>query len=182
MIYVKWLILMPVSALMAIVGVILAPILPFFVEKETKRLPDWLRWFRTPHSDADGDASHWKRWPGTGAWATYKRRVAWLLRNKCYGFDIEILGVETTSADDWRVTGDESASDTNGVSGYCIRHVFRDGKHIAFQVYYIKHYKLLGRTCCVRFNIGWKLWGNRDCVNQYVGVYFHPFKGWKLRK
>ena len=180
MIYLKWLALMPVSALFAVVGIVAAPILPFFVRKDTHRLPDWLAWFRTPDSDADGDAKHWMRWPGLGKWATYKRRVAWLWRNKGYGFDINVLGAKVRSSDDWIVKGDENASDTNGISGYCIRHVWRDGKHLAFQVYYIKHYTLIGRHACLRINLGWKLWGSRDYPKQYVGIFFNPLMCFKL--
>ena len=121
MVYLKWLALMPASFIMAIVGRLLAPILPFFVDKETHRLPDWLSWFATDDNDADGDQGHWERWPGTDPWSTYKRRVAWLLRNVCYGFDIDVLGVRVYPTDDWEVRGNEDASDTNGVSGTCIR-------------------------------------------------------------
>ena len=42
MVYLKWLALMPASFFMAIIGRLLAPILPFFVDKETHRLPRWL--------------------------------------------------------------------------------------------------------------------------------------------
>ena len=72
----------------------------------------------------------------------------------------------------------------------CLRHERRvrhvpqalppHGKLIAFQLYYIKHYRLLGRPCCVRINVGWKLWGSRDKCAQYVGIYLNPVKGWKL--
>lgn len=47
MVYLKWLAFMPASFIMAIVGRLLAPILPFFVDKETHRLPNWLSWFAT---------------------------------------------------------------------------------------------------------------------------------------
>ena len=115
MVYLKWLALMPASFIMAIIGRLLAPILPFFVDKETHRLPNWLSWFATDDNDADGDQGHRERWPGTDPWSTYKRRVAWLLRNVCYGFDIQVCGVPVHTADEWEVTGNEDASDTNGV-------------------------------------------------------------------
>lgn len=134
MVYLRWLLSMPLSYLMLLVGLILAPVLPFFVDKETHRLPKWLDWFATDDNDADGDEGHWQRWPGTDAWATYKRRVAWMWRNTSYGFDINVLGVEVCSSDSWEVTGDENASDTNGVSGTCRRRCRRDGKLIAFQL------------------------------------------------
>ena len=180
MVYLKWLALMPASFIMAIVGRLLAPILPFFVDKETHRLPDWLSWFATDDHDADGDQGHRERWPGTDWWSTYKRRVAWLLRNVCYGFDIQVLGVPVHTSDEWDVTGNPDASDTNGISGTCRRKCRRNGKLIAFQLYYIKHYALFGRSCCIRANFGWKLWGSREKISQYVGIYFNPIKGFDL--
>lgn len=178
MVYLKWLALMPASFFMAIVGRLLAPFLPFFAT-EDNRLPDWLSWFATDDNDLDGDAGHWERWPGTDWWSTYKRRVAWLLRNVCYGFDIDVLGVRVYPTDEWHVTGNPDASDTNGISGTCIRHCYRDGKHIAWHLYVVKHYELLGLPCCVRISLGWKLWGSRDKTAQYT-VYFNPIKGWEL--
>lgn len=57
MVYLKWLALMPASFFMAIVGRLLAPILPSFAT-EDNRLPDWLSWFATDDNDLDGDAGH----------------------------------------------------------------------------------------------------------------------------
>ena len=50
MVYLKWLALMPASFIMAIVGRLLAPFLPFFAT-EDNRLPDWLSWFATDDND-----------------------------------------------------------------------------------------------------------------------------------
>lgn len=91
MLYLKWVCLIPVSLVMAIVGRVLAPVLPFFVRADGY-LPRWLWWFQTPDNPCDGDKGHWERWPDTSAWGTYKRRVAWFLRNVAYGFDIGVLG------------------------------------------------------------------------------------------
>ena len=98
MIYAKWAALMVPSFFMAVVGRLLAPVLPFFV-RDDGYLPDWLSWFQTPDNPCDGDAGHWERHPGTDAWSTYKRRTAWFWRNVCYGFDIDVLGVEVRSTD-----------------------------------------------------------------------------------
>ena len=67
MLYVKWICLLPLSFVMAVVGRLLAPILPFFA-KSDGYLPSWLSWFQTPDNPLDGDKGHWERWPGTSAW------------------------------------------------------------------------------------------------------------------
>ena len=54
MIYLKWALLIAPSLFMAVVGRLLAPVLPFFVQ-EDGYLPSWLSWFQTPDNPADGD-------------------------------------------------------------------------------------------------------------------------------
>ena len=54
--YVRWMLCIPASLCMAVIGRILSPILPFFVEDDGY-LPDWLSWFQTPDNPADGDPS-----------------------------------------------------------------------------------------------------------------------------
>ena len=75
MVFIKWLLCGCLSIPMTILGKALCWVLPFFVDEETKRLPKWLDWFMTDDNDADGDAGHWERNPGTGKWATYVRRT-----------------------------------------------------------------------------------------------------------
>lgn len=70
MVFIKWLLCGCLSIPMTILGKALCWVLPFFVDEETKRLPKWLDWFMTDDNDADGDAGHWERNPGTGKWAT----------------------------------------------------------------------------------------------------------------
>lgn len=110
MLYIKWLLLTPVSLVMAVVGRVLAPVLPFFVQDDGY-LPRWLWWFQTPDNPCDGDKGHWERWPDTSAWGTYKRRVAWFLRNVAYGFDIGVLGQKTIPGDCLDMDGQEGVSD-----------------------------------------------------------------------
>ena len=62
MIYLKWFALIIPSVIMAVVGRLVAPILPFFCD-EQGYLPDWLSWFATDDNSMDGDAGHWERWP-----------------------------------------------------------------------------------------------------------------------
>ena len=110
MVYLKWGLLMAPSFFMAVVGRLLAPFLPFFVD-ETGYLPKWLWWFQTPDNPIDGDRGHWKRWPGTTSLRTYIRRVAWLLRNVCYGFDESVCGVHMLPTDVLTEIGETNASD-----------------------------------------------------------------------
>lgn len=175
--YLKWAALIVPSIVMAIVGRIFAPILPFFVQDDGY-LPRWLWWFQTPDNPCDGDSGHWKRWPSTTALGTYCRRVAWFLRNVCYGFDIDMLGVEVLTTDLLLVEGNENAGDQTGISGTCKRWLYRDDKLIAWQVYVVKHYRALGFHACVRVNLGWKLWGAKEGVKQFT-AYFHPAKGFE---
>lgn len=176
----RWLIRIPLDLIMAIVGRLVAPILPFFVQ-ENGFLPRWLWWFQTPDNPCDGDAGHLKRWPKSGPFWTYMRRLAWFLRNVSYGFGIDVLGTRVLATDTWLIEGDERASDTNGLSGTCFKRVYRGVELRVFHWYFIRHYRLLGRSCCVRISLGWKLFENYSPGMKHVTYYFHPCKGWSLR-
>ena len=145
MVYIKWAALIVPSFFMAVVGRLLAPILPFFVQ-EDGYLPRWLWWFQTPDNPCDGDAGHWERHPGMDWWSTYKRRVAWCWRNVCYGFDIDVLGVKPPR------------------SGWQWKQVKRDGKTIAWQLYGVRQYRVWPQRC-LRVNLGWKLFDFDDAVS-----------------
>ena len=156
MIYLKWLALVPISFIMAIVGRFLAPILPFFA-KNDGYLPDWLSWFQTPDNSLDGDKGHWERWPDTSAWGTYKRRVAWLLRNVCYGFDISVLGQTTLPGDAFVMLGEDKVQDQPfGHGGYWLKRVYRNGKIVCWHFYFIRQWKTWPDKC-IRISMGWKL-------------------------
>ena len=163
MIYAKWAALMVPSFFMAVVGRLLAPVLPFFV-RDDGYLPDWLSWFQTPDNPCDGDAGHWERHPGTDAWSTYKRRTAWFWRNVCYGFDIDALGVEVRSTDTLNFEGDRDVGAKPPRSGWQWKQVKRDGKTIAWQLYGVRQYRVWPQRC-LRVNLGWKLFDFDDAVS-----------------
>lgn len=119
--YVKWALQGLVSIPMTIFAKAICWLLPFFVEEETRKLPQWLSWFDTPNSTADGDPAHQKRHPGTGKWATYKRRTAWYWRNSCYGFDRQVIGVEVYGSDTMTVVGVADAGRRPFKPGACMR-------------------------------------------------------------
>lgn len=69
MIYLIYIALVPISLLVTLLGLILAPILPLFAQYEfgwcdnhsrldfEPRLPNWLNWFMTPDNSLFGDAT-----------------------------------------------------------------------------------------------------------------------------
>ena len=166
MIYLKWALLIAPSLFMAVVGRLLAPVLPFFVQ-EDGYLPQWLSWFQTPDNPADGDEAHWERHPGTGAWDTYCRRVAWFWRNVAYGFDIDVLGVEVRSTDTLVFEGDRDVGAKPPRSGWQWKKIVRDGKVVAFQLYGVHQYRRWPQRC-LRANLGWKLFDFSDSVSDQV--------------
>lgn len=177
MVYLKWVAYLLVSAPFELFAKLISPILAFFV-KDDGWLPDWLWPFQTPDNSCDGDEGHRKRWPKDGTFWTWMRRCAWLFRNSAYGFNYYVTGVRYEDGDLHWHEGDPSVGDTSGISGLCRWYLERDGELIGFQIYYVKHYRIFGTWKCVRFGMGWKLWGDiegdPDCPHW---LYFHPMKG-----
>ena len=178
MVYVKWFLFIWPSLAMDIIGRLLAPVLPLFAD-ESGWLPACLSWFQTPDNSLDGDRGHRERWPKDGAFWTYVRRVAWLLRNCAYGFNIDVIGFKHKDGDVKEVIGDPTVGDKSGVSGTCRWKVFREGKLVCFQVYFVQHYQIFGHWKCVRAGCGWKIWSEPGPGRIYGQhwVYFHPIKG-----
>lgn len=168
--FIRWAALAPASLLMAIVGRLLCPILPFFVG-EDGYLPSWLAWFQTPDNSADGDEGHWERHPGTDAWSTYKRRVAWFWRNVGYGFDISVLGAQCRITDSLEHYGDELTDNDPLHSGWEIYLLKREGKVIYWQLYFVYAYPWTKKRC-IRGNLGWKLWDfpEKYLICQWTGM------------
>ena len=177
--YMRWLCYLPASLAFDVFGRLLTPIVVLFADKDGW-LPSLLWWWQTPDNSIDGDAGHLARWgTSTAPLAAYVRRVAWLWRNCGYGFNIDVIGFKHQAGDVKQVYGDPTIGDTSGISGGCRWKVFRDGKPVCWQFYYVKHYRIFGVWKCVRIGAGWKIWGQP--VPGYVygqhWVYFHPMKG-----
>ncbi len=179
MVYLKWFLFLPASLLFDVLGRLLAPVVVLFANDEGW-LPSWLSWFQTPDNSLDGDRGHAERWgTSTAPLATYVRRVAWLWRNCGYGFNIGPIGFHHQDGDRKEVEGDPSVGDTSGVSGTCRWRVYREGKLVCWQVYFVWHYKVFGVWKCVRAGAGWKIWGDPGPGTIYgqYWVYFNPLKG-----
>jgi hypothetical protein len=159
MIYFIYIILVPISLLLTLFAVILAPVLPVFaVDKEwwldnhSKRgigsvLPSWLNWFNTPDNDLYGDAT-FQEINGRSYWS----KVKWLWRNPAYSFAIRYLNnpYETT------VYGDKTIKDNdNAKEGFCF--VRANG---LFQFRFVN--RIFNTNRCIYCNLGWNIMGLVD--------------------
>lgn len=177
MMYLKWAAIGPLSLFMAVLGRVLAPVLPFFVQDDGY-LPRWLWWFQTPDNTCDGDRGHWERHPGTGRWATYGRRTAWFWRNVGYGFDIDVLGLKAKDGDTLTFSGVEGVGTNPSKNGYEWRVLRRaDGTRAGFQLYAVYVWPFW-KTRCLRMNFGWKIWNFGEGLEayQWTGM-ANPFFG-----
>jgi hypothetical protein len=159
MIYLLYIILVPLSLLITLAAVILAPILPIFATEQEgwldnhakwgmgPRLPIWLNWFQTPDNSLDGDAT-FESINGTGYWA----KVKWLWRNPAYAFALRYLLPPYITS----VAGDKTIKDNdNAKAGWCF--VRANG---LFQFRYIK--RIANTNRCVLVNLGWNIMGLVD--------------------
>ena len=168
MIYLVYLFLVPISLLVTLLGLILAPILPLFAQYEfgwsdnhshqavEPRLPVWLNWFMTPDNSLFGDATFIKL-NGIGYWPSVK----WLIRNPAYSFALRYLTAPYTTA----VYGDKTIKDNdNAKAGWCL--VKANG---LFQFTYIK--RIFSSSRCIYVVLGWNI---RHLVDDNISVKNNP--------
>ena len=154
-----YLLLVPVSLLLTLIAVVLAPVLPVFAEDKewwldnhSKRgigsvLPSWLNWFMTPDNDLYGDAT-FQSINGINYWA----KVKWLWRNPAYSFALKYLQFPYETS----VKGDKTIKDNDGAkAGWCF--VRANG---LFQFRYIK--RIANTNRCILVNLGWNIMGLVD--------------------
>lgn len=159
MIYFVYLLLVPVSLLLTLIAVVLAPVLPVFavdqewwLDNHSKRgigsvLPSWLNWFMTPDNDLYGDAT-FQAINGINYWA----KVKWLWRNPAYSFALKYLQFPYETS----VKGDKTIKDNDGAkAGWCF--VRANG---LFQFRYIK--RIANTNRCILVNLGWNIMGLVD--------------------
>lgn len=168
MIYLIYIALVPVSLLVTLLGLILAPILPLFAQYEfgwcdnhsyqafEPRLPKWLSVFDTPDNSLNGDAT-FKEINGIG----YFAKVKWLIRNPAYSFALRYLTAPYTTA----VYGDNSIKDNDHAKeGWCF--VQANG---LFQFTYIK--RIFSSSRCISIVLGWNV---RHLVDDNVAIKNNP--------
>ena len=87
-----WFLLAPLDFL---VGLLAFPLAPLIVLLTTPAgtSPAWAWPWLTHDNPIDGDYGHMLRWQSGGSrWRIYCRRVAWLWRNRGYGFSYRVAG------------------------------------------------------------------------------------------
>ena len=153
MIYLWYILLVPVSLLLTLVAILLAPVMPVFaVQKEWwcdnhsfravgPVLPSWLNWFMTPDNTLDGDAT-FQRINGISYWS----KVKWLWRNPAYSFALRYLIAPYQTS----VQGDKTIKDNdNAKAGWCLVHA-----NGLFQFVLITP---IGFSRCIYINLGWNI-------------------------
>ena len=169
MIYAVYLLLIPVSLILTLVAIILAPVLPMLATEQAgwldnhakwgvgPRLPTWLAWFQTPDNSLDGDAT-FERINGISYWA----KVKWLWRNPCYAFAIRYL----TNPYYTIVKGDKTIKDNdNAKAGWCLVH--------ANGLFQFTSVTPIGYSRCIYVNLGWNI---RALVDDGVPVKPDPYQ------
>jgi hypothetical protein len=158
MIYLLYLIFVPINLLLTLIAIILAPAMllvgrdkEWWLNNHSKRgigfvLPTWLNWFNTPDNDLRGDET-FQKINGIGYWQCVK----WLWRNPAYSFVLKYLQYPYRTV----VKGDKTIKDNdNAKAGYCF--VRANG---LFQFTYIVP---IGFNRCFMVNLGWNIRGLVD--------------------
>ena len=170
MMYLKYILLVLVDLTVSFLNFFRAPVVVLAAD-DSGYLPAWLSWFQTPDDSLDHDYGD-KRFPGlqTG-WRRWYSRVAWLYRNSMYGFAINVLGAKTRATDVLQTRGDVLTSNCPIHSGWLRYDLYRDGKRIHFQFYYVKQW---AANRCIRINLGWKLWTFAEGESTPCQLVFSP--------
>jgi hypothetical protein len=166
---ISYILLVPLSLLLTLVAIIIAPVLPMFaVQKEWwldnhsyravgPVLPSWLNWFMTPDNSLDGDATFEKLNP-----PSYWSKVKWLWRNPAYAFALRYLDAPYTT----EMLGDKTIKDNdNAKKGWLF--VKANG---LFQFVLIVP---IGFQRCFMVNLGWNV---RALVDDNVVVKPNPYQ------
>lgn len=180
MIYAKWGCFLVVNILTNyLINWPLAPIVVLFAD-DKGWLPWYLWYFQTPDNSLDGDDYAWKTkkpYPKTAnKYQRWVNRFSWLHRNKLYGFSAAVLGINYDRVNDVYVRDGNrwvNSVPSPGVNGLVKRYLYRDGKLIAWQIYYIRQWKKYP-TKCIRLNMGWKLASWEDHNFEYASFVFSP--------
>ena len=178
MVYFKWTVFLIINLVTSVINYPVTPIAVLFATKNNK-LPLWLSYLDTPDNTLDGDFGWQTKKPYPKEVNKYQRwvnRFSWLHRNKLYGFGAAVLGIDYDRVNDVYVRDGNrwvNSVPSPGVNGLVKRYLYRDGKLIAWQIYYIRQWKKYP-TKCIRLNMGWKLASWEDHNFEYASFVFSP--------
>jgi len=123
MIYILYILLVPINLVITLLALVIAPVLPLFANQQEgwldnhsswgvgPRLPTYLDWFMTPDNSLDGDATFAQLNP-----PCYLSQVKWLIRNPAYAFGLRYLVPPYMTV----VYGDKTIKDNdNAKVGWC---------------------------------------------------------------
>ena len=158
MIYIVYILLVPISLVLTLLALITAPVMPLFAKQIDgwldnhsiwgigPRLPTWLNWFMTPDNSLDGDAT-FQAINGRSYWS----KVKWLWRNPAYSFALRYIASPYTT----EVLGDPTIKDNdNAKKGWCLVHA-----NGLFQFTIVAP---IGFSRCIYINLGWNVRGLVD--------------------
>ena len=158
MIYILYILLVPISLVLTLLALITAPVMPLFAKQIDgwldnhsiwgigPRLPTWLNWFMTPDNSLDGDAT-FQAINGRSYWS----KVKWLWRNPVYSFALRYIASPYTT----EVLGDPTIKDNdNAKKGWCLVHA-----NGLFQFTFVAP---IGFSRCIYINLGWNVRGLVD--------------------
>ena len=158
MIYILYILLVPINFVITLLALITAPVMPLFAKQIDgwldnhsiwgigPRLPTWLNWFMTPDNSLDGDAT-FQTINGRSYWS----KVKWLWRNPAYSFALRYIASPYTT----EVLGDPTIKDNdNAKKGWCLVHA-----NGLFQFTLVAP---IGFSRCIYINLGWNVRGLVD--------------------
>jgi hypothetical protein len=168
MIYLLYIVSIPVGLLLTLLAIILSPILPIFATEQEgwlnngsvigmgKRLPKWLGWFQTWDNSLEGDATFEAANP-----PSYWSEVKWLIRNPLPSFALFTLNAPYDAS----YKGNNAIHDNAGaIAGWMF--VKSNG---LFQFVWIIP---IGFSRCIYINIGWNI---RALVDPNVNPKPNPY-------
>lgn len=168
-----WFLLAPLDMLVSLLAF---PLAPFIVLCTSPGgiAPDWAWPWLTHDNTIDGDAGHRRRWAGRPIW---RRRIAWLWRNRGYNFSFHKTGMPTTEP--LRIWfGRDFWNDKDGKGwGICFATC---GK--AWMLFiWLPWGRLFGIERGLRVYLGWKLRGKIDHPDEnpraMLVTHINPVKG-----
>lgn len=168
MIYLRYIILVPINLLATLLAIILSPILPLFSSEDYgwvnngekmafgPRLPFWLDWFQTWDNSLDGDATFATQNP-----PSYLSKMKWIVRNPAPSVSLRILSEPFNAS----YTGDNSIHDNDNAKAGWVFVTATDTFQFAFII-------PIGFSRCVYVNLGWNI---RALVDTNVNTKPNPY-------